>query len=73
MGLSQSFPSESGGKARPQTGFHFTVQKRPAPGSGGPFLAKRPNLESGNEAYPSGKPIEKEEVESPVPSCGRGI
>ena len=25
VGLSQSFPSKRGGKARPQTGFHFTV------------------------------------------------
>ena len=32
IGLSQSFLSKKSGKARPQTGFHFTVQKRPAPG-----------------------------------------
>ena len=32
MGLSQSFPSMRGGKARPQTGFHFRVQKRPCHG-----------------------------------------
>ena len=25
------------------------VQKRPVPGSSGPFLAKRPHLETGNE------------------------
>ena len=55
MGLSQSFPSKRGGKTRPQTGFHFTVQKRPVPGSSGPSLAKRLHLESGNEANPSGK------------------
>ena len=55
MGLSQSFPSKRGGKIRPWTGFHFMVQKRPVPGSSGPSLAKRPHLESGNEAYPSGK------------------
>ena len=31
------------------------VQKRPVPGSSDPSLAKRPHLESGNEAHPSGK------------------
>ena len=31
--LSQSFPPKRGGKARPQTGFQFTVQKRPVSGS----------------------------------------
>ena len=40
-------------------GSHFTVQKRPipgsVPGSSGPSLAKRPYLETGNEAHPSGK------------------
>ena len=55
MGLSQSFPSKKGSKARPRTGFHFTVQKRLGPGSSGPSLAKRHHLESGNEAHPSGK------------------
>ena len=55
IGLPQSFPSKSGGKARPRTGFHFTVQKRPVPGSSGASLAKRPHLESGNEAHPGGK------------------
>ena len=59
MGLSQSFPPKKGGKARPQTGFHFTVQKRPmsgsVPGTSGASLLKRPHLESGNEAHPSGK------------------
>ena len=29
--------------------------KRPLPGSSGTSLAKRPHLESGNGAYPSGK------------------
>ena len=29
MSLSQSFPSKRDGKTRPQTGYHFTVQKRP--------------------------------------------
>ena len=47
------------GKTRPWTGFHFMVQKRPVPGSvsgsSGPSLTKRPHLESGNEAHPSGK------------------
>ena len=33
VGLSQSFPPKRGGKARPQTGFQFTVQKRPMSGS----------------------------------------
>ena len=55
MGLSESFPSKRGGKARPQTGFHFTVQKRSVPRSSGPPLAKRPHLGTGNEAHPSGK------------------
>ena len=32
MGLSQSFPSKRGGKAKPLTGFHFMAQKRPVPG-----------------------------------------
>ena len=58
-GLSQSFPSKRGGKARPQSGFHFMVQKRSGPGSvpgsSVPPLVKRPNLETGNEAHPSGK------------------
>ena len=55
MGLSQSFPTKRRGKARPWTYFHFMVQKRPVPGSSGASLAKRPHLESGNEAHPSGK------------------
>ena len=59
MGLSQSFPPKRGGKARPQTGFHFTVQKRPTsgsvPGTSGASLPKRPHLESGNEAHLSSK------------------
>ena len=33
VGLSKSFPSKRDGKTRSQTGFHFTVQKRPMPGS----------------------------------------
>ena len=41
--------------ARPQTGFHFTVQKGPVPesvlGSSGASLAKGPYLDSGNEAH----------------------
>ena len=59
VGLSQSFPSKRGGKARPQTGFHFTVQKRPmsgsVPGTSGASLPKRPHLESESEAHLSGK------------------
>ena len=59
VGLSQSFPPKRGGKARPWTGFHFTVQKRPmsgfVPGTSGTSLAKRPHLECGNEAHLSGK------------------
>ena len=57
--LSQSFHPKMGGKARPQTGFQFTVQKKPMSGSvlgtSGASLSKRPHLESGNEAHPSGK------------------
>ena len=55
MGLSQSFPSKRGGKTRPWTGFHFMLQKRPVLGSSGPSLAKRADLEGGNEAHPGGK------------------
>ena len=55
MGLSQSFPPKRDGKARPQPGFHFMVQKRPVPGSSGASLAKRLHLKSGNETHPSGK------------------
>ena len=50
-----SFPPKRGGKARPWTGFHFTVQKRTMSGPSGASLAKRPHLESGNEAHLSGK------------------
>ena len=59
VALPQSFPPKRAGKARPQTGFQFTVQKRPlsgsVPGTSGASLPKRPHLESGNEAHPSGK------------------
>ena len=55
VGLSQSFPPKRGGKARPWTGFQFTVQKRPisgcVPGTSGVSLPKWPHLESGNEAH----------------------
>ena len=54
VGLSQSFPPKRGGEARPQTGFQFTVHKRPMSGSvwgtNGASLPKWPHLESGNEA-----------------------
>ena len=59
LGLSQSFPPRRGGKVRPQTAIHFTVQKRPVsgsvPGTSGASLPKRPHLESGNEVHLSGK------------------
>ena len=59
MGLSQSFPPKRGGKARPWTGFQFTVQKRPmsgsVPGTSGASFPKWPHLENGNEACPHGK------------------
>ena len=59
VGLSQTFPPKRCDKARPRTGFHFTVQKRPLSGSVlgtcGESLPKRPHLESGNEAHPIGK------------------
>ena len=59
VGLSQSFPPKRGGKARPQTGFQFTVHKRPMSGSvlgtRGASLPKQPHLESGNEAHLHGK------------------
>ena len=58
VGLSQSFPPKRVGKARPWTGFQFTVQKRPmsgsVPGTSGASLPKRPQLENGNEAHLSG-------------------
>ena len=61
VGLSQSYPLKRGGKARPWTGFHFTVQKRPlsrsVPGTSGASLPKRPHMESGNEAHPSGRSL----------------
>ena len=54
-----SLPPKRGSKARPQTVFHFTVQKRPMSGSlsgpSGISLAKRPHFKCGNEAYPGGK------------------
>ena len=53
--LSQSFPSKRGGKARPQTGFHFTVQKMHVPGSSGSSLGMMPHLESGTETHTGGK------------------
>ena len=59
VGLHQSVPPRMGGKARPQTGFQFTIQKRPmsgsVPGTSGASLPKRPHLKSGNEAHPSSK------------------
>ena len=59
VGLSQPFPPKRGGKARPWTGFQFTVQKRPMSGSvlgtSGGSLPKWPHLENGNEAHPHGK------------------
>ena len=59
VGLLQSFPPKRGGKARPQTGFRFTVQKRPMSGSvlgtSGASLPKWPHLESGNEAHLHGR------------------
>ena len=59
VGLSKSSPPKRGGKARPWTGFQFTVQKRPISGSvlgtSGASLPKWPHLESGNEAHLHGK------------------
>ena len=59
VGLSQFFPPKRAGKARPWTGFQFTVQKGPmsgsVPGPSGASLPKRPHLDSGNEAHLSGK------------------
>ena len=59
VGLSQSFPPKRDGKTRPQTGFQFTVQKRPMSGSvlgtSGATLPKQPHLGSGNEACLHGK------------------
>ena len=40
VGLSQSFPPKRAGKARPQAGLHFAVQKRPVSGPSGASLAK---------------------------------
>ena len=49
VGLSQCFPPRRDGKARPWTGFQFTVQKRPMSGSvsgtSGASFPKRPHLE----------------------------
>ena len=57
VGLSQSLPPKRGSKARPWTGFHFTVQKRPMSGTSGASLPTRPHLESGNEVHPIGKKV----------------
>ena len=66
MGLSQSFPPKRGGKARPWTGYQFTVQKRcisgSVPGTSGASLAKRPDWEGGNKAHLSGKKSASESV-----------
>ena len=43
--LCQSFSPKRGGKTRPQTGFNFSVQKRPVLESSGASLDKRPHLE----------------------------
>ena len=51
MGLSQSFPPIRSGKARPKTGFHFNVQKRPVVGSSGAYFPKKPHLQSKTEAH----------------------
>ena len=54
--MSQSFPPKRGDKARPWTGFQFTVCKRPMSGSvqgtSGASLPKQPHLESETEACP---------------------
>ena len=59
VGLSRSFLPKRGGKGRPQTGFQFTVQKRPMSGSvpatSGASLPKWPHLKIGNEAHLHGK------------------
>ena len=59
VGLSQSFLPKRGDKARPRTGFLFTVQKRPVSGSmlgaSGASLPKWPHLASGNEGHSHGK------------------
>ena len=66
VALSQSFPPKRGGKARRQTGFQFTVQKRPLSGSvlgtSETSLPKRPRLESGNEAHAGGKKSDGDSV-----------
>ena len=78
VGLSQSFPPRRGGKARPWTGFQFTVRKRPmsgsVPGTSGASLPNRPHLESGNEAHPSGKKSAGDSVStSPAESRRKGM
>ena len=55
LDLSQSFPAMKGGKARPKTGFHSSVQKRHVSGSSGASLAKRPHLESWTVAHQIGR------------------
>ena len=55
MAFSQSFLVMRGGKARPKTGFHFNVQKRPVWKSSGASLTKRPCLESRTEAHQGGR------------------
>ena len=55
MGLSQSFPSKRGGHDQATDWVPFHGAEETLPGSSGPYLAKRPHLESGNEAHASGK------------------
>ena len=55
IGLSQSFPPKRDGKTKPQTGFHFHVQKRPVLESSDASLAKRPHFESRIESHPGGR------------------
>ena len=59
VGLSPPFPPKRSRKARPQTVFQFTVQKRPmsgsVPGASGASLPKWPHLDIGNEGHPNGK------------------
>ena len=65
------------GKARPWTGFQFTVHKRPmsgsVPGTSGASLPKRPHLESRIEAHLSGKKSAGGSVSTSSAESRRGL
>ena len=45
------------GKARPKTGFHYSIHKRPLLESSGASVAKKPHLESKTEDHQGGRKL----------------